>query len=197
MFAQQRAIAAALGSAALAALIGTAALPQAHSAPSVPSTDEHGFVDSSARCSASQTLMAYGRTSRALVVICVEPDGGLQYRGVRLSDGAALQMAAGRGSDGSIVALNEGVTYSVSPSTFLVSQGDTVLYRDSWTDFHQPRFSGGSTPSSTSPGTSTTATSSTAPSSSAPSSSEAAPATSPTVSTTIVTMTPTTSKPVG
>ncbi|MGV1089455.1 MAG: hypothetical protein ACOYBX_15865, partial [Mycobacterium sp.] len=171
MSAQQRAIAAALGSVALAALIGTAALPEAHSAPSVPSTDEHGFVDSSARCSASQTLMAYGRTSRALVVICVEPDGGLQYRGVRLSDGAALQMAAGRGSDGSIVALNEGVTYSVSPSTFLVSQGDTVLYRDSWTDFHQPRFSGGSTPSSTSPGTSTTATSSTAPSSSAPSSS--------------------------
>jgi hypothetical protein len=197
MSAQQRAIAAALGSVALAALIGTAALPEAHSAPSVPSTDEHGFVDSSARCSASQTLMAYGRTSRALVVICVEPDGGLQYRGVRLSDGAALQMAAGRGSDGSIVALNEGVTYSVSPSTFLVSQGDTVLYRDSWTDFHQPRFSGGSTPSSTSPGTSTTATSSTAPSSSAPSSSEAAPATSPTVSTTIVTMTPTTSKPAG
>ncbi|WP_293311763.1 hypothetical protein, partial [Mycolicibacterium sp.] len=139
MPAQQRDIAAAvgLGAIGLAALIGTGAVPVAHSAPAVPSTDEHGFVDSSARCSTSQTLMAYGRTSRSLVVICVDPDGELQYRGVRLSDGAALTMTAGRGSDGSIVALNEGVTYSVSPGTLLVSEGDTVIYRDTWTDFHQ------------------------------------------------------------
>jgi len=189
MPAQQRDIAAAvgLGAIGLAALIGTGAVPVAHSAPAVPSTDEHGFVDSSARCSTSQTLMAYGRTSRSLVVICVDPDGGLQYRGVRLSDGAALTMTAGRGSDGSIVALNEGVTYSVSPGTLLVSEGDTVIYRDTWTDFHQSRFSGGATPTSTAPAS--TAPTSTAPTSSAPTSS-AAPATSPTVSTTTVTMAP-------
>ena len=174
MSVQLRAIAAALGSAALAALIGSAALPLAHSAPAAPSTDEHGFVDSSARCTTSQTLMAYGRTSRALVVICVNSDGGLQYRGVRLSDGAALQMAAGRGSDGSIVAANDGVTYSVSPKALLVSEGDTVLYRDTWTDFQQPRFSGGSTPTS-----STTAATSAAP-----------VTTTPTVSTTTVTLAP-------
>lgn len=158
-----------LAAAALAALVGTAALPQSHAAPSVPATDEHGFVDSSARCASSQTLMTYGRTPRALIVICVDPDGGLQYRGVRLSDGAGLQMAAGRGSDGSIVATNDGVTYSVSPSALLVAQGDTVLYRDAWTDFQTPRFSG---PAST---------------------------TSPTVSTTTVTPTPTASsaKPAG
>ena len=150
-----RVISAAFGSVALAALVGTALVPQAHSAPATPATDEHGFVDSSARCSASQTLMAYGRTARALVVICVDPDGGLQYRGVRLSDGADLQMTAGRGSDGSIVAVNDRVTYSVSPAAFLVSEGDTVLYRDSWTDFHTPRFSGGST-TPTSPTVSTT-----------------------------------------
>lgn len=180
MSAQLRAITAALGSAGLAALIGSAALPLAHSAPAAPAADEHGFVDSAARCSSSQTLMAYGRTSRALVVVCVDPDGGLQYRGVRLSDGAALQLTAGRGSDGSIVAANDGVTYSISPSAFLVSQGDTVLYRDTWTDFHQPRFSGGATPSSSAvPATSATAS--------------AAP-TSPTVSTTTVTMTPSTTK---
>lgn len=177
-----RVISAAFGSVALAALVGTALLPQAHSAPAAPSTDEHGFVDSSARCSASQTLMAYGRTERALVVICVDPDGELQYRGVRLSDGAALQMTAGRGSDGSIVAVNDRVTYSVSAAAFLVSEGDTVLYRDSWTDFRTPRFSGGST----TPTTSTAA---------APTSS--APASSPTVSTTTVTMPPTTAKTAG
>ncbi len=85
-------------------------------------------------------------------------------------------MAAGRGSDGSIVALNDGVTYSVSPSTLLVSEGDTVLYRDTWTDFHQPRFSGGATPSSTAAPASTTAPSTTAaPATAAPAT--AAPAT--------------------
>lgn len=177
MSVQLRASAAAFGSAALAALIGvglinTAGLPPARSAPSAPSTDEHGFVDSAARCSTSQTLMAYGRTARALVVVCVDPDGALQYRGVRLSDGAALQLTATRGSDGSIVASNDGVTYSVTPTAFLVSEGDSVLYRDTWTDFRQPRFSGGATP------TSSTAT--------------AAPpaATAPTVSTTTVTIAP-------
>lgn len=196
MSAQQRAIAAAigLGGIGLAALIGTVAPPAAHSAPAAPATDEHGFVDSSARCAANQILMSYGRTSRSLVVICVDPDGGLQYRGVRLSDGAALTMTAGRGSDGSVVALNEGVTYSVSPSTLLVSEGDTVLYRDNWTDFHQSRFSGGATPSST-PSSSAPPSSSAA---AAPSTTTAASATtSPTVSTTTVTMTPTTSKPAG
>lgn len=185
---QPRAIAAAFGSVALAALVSTAVVPQAHSTPAAPSTDEHGFVDSSARCSGTQTLMAYGRTSRALVVICVDPDGGLQYRGVRLSDGAALQMAAGRGSDGSIVAANDGVTYSVSPAAFLVSEGDTVLYRDTWTDFHTPRFSGGSATPTTSAAPATSAT----PTTSAPSTGPTTgPTTKPTVSTTTVTLPPT------
>lgn len=158
MSVQLRAIAAAFGSAAIAALIGSAAIAHVHAAPSAPSTDEYGFVDSAARCSASQSLMAYGRTARALVVICVDPDGELRYRGVRTTDGASLEMTAGRGSDGSIVATNDGVTYSVSPAAFLVSDGDSVLYRDTWTEFHQPRFSGGTTSASTTT-TSTTTTS--------------------------------------
>ena len=182
-----RVISAAFGLVALA-LVGAAVVPQAHSAPAAPSTDEHGFVDSSARCSASQTLMAYGRTARALVVICVDPDGGLQYRGVRLSDGAALQMAAGRGSDGSIVATNESVTYSVSAAAFLVSEGDTVLYRDSWTDFHTPRFSGGSATATTSASPTTSAIPTTSAPATAPTTGST---TGPTVSTTTVTMPPT------
>lgn len=119
--------------------------------------------------------MAYGRTTRSLVVICVSPGGELEYRGERLSDGASLTMPAGRTADGSIVATNDGVTYAVSPTMFLVSQGDEVLYRDSWTEFHQPRFSPGSSPASSAE------------------SSVPAPATSPTVSTTTVTLPPRTS----
>ena len=161
-----------------------APLPAASAAPAEPTSDELGYVGSAARCDATQTLMAYGRTSRALVVICVDPDGQLEYRGVRISDQAALSMAAARASSGTIIATNDGVTYAVSPTMLLVSEGDTVLYRDSWADFHQPRFSAGST--NTTP--TTTPTSSTTPTPS--STTTATSSTTPTVSTTTVTPTP-------
>jgi hypothetical protein len=148
--------------------------------PAGPTSDELGYVGSAARCDDTQTLMAYGRTARALVVICVDPDGQLEYRGVRISDQAALSMAAARASSGTIIATNDGVTYVVSPTMLLVSEGDTVLYRDSWADFHQPRFSAGST--------NTTPTSSTTPTPS--STTTATSSTTPTVSTTTVTPTP-------
>ena len=101
--------------------------------------DARGFTDTSARCGQGQVLAAFGRTTRALVVICADADGQLEYRGVRLSDDAWLSIPAGKTSDGSIVATNDGVTYSISPTMFLVSEGDTVLYRDSWAEFGQPR----------------------------------------------------------
>jgi hypothetical protein len=121
--------------------------------------------------------MVFGRTSRSLVAVCVGPDGQLEYRGVRVSDRAGLTMAASRSSDGVIVASNDDVTYSITPQVLLVSEGDTVLYRDPWLEYHTPRSSAGSTTSPTS----------TAPSTSAAST----PATSsPTVSTTTVTLKP-------
>lgn len=126
-----------------------AAAPYAIAAPTTDqdyTVDSRGYVDSAARCDANQELMEYGRTTRALVVICVGSDGQLQYRGVRVSDSAALTMPAGRTADGTVVATRDGVTYAVSPTMFLVSENDSVLYRDSWTEFGQPRFSGGETP---------------------------------------------------
>jgi len=166
------------------AVASPALLPEASAAPAGPTSDELGYVGSAARCDDTQTLMAYGRTARALVVICVDPDGQLEYRGVRISDQAALSMAAARASSGTIIATNDGVTYVVSPTMLLVSEGDTVLYRDSWADFHQPRFSAGST--NTTP--TTTPTSSTTPTPS--STTTATSSTTPTVSTTTVTPTP-------
>ena len=160
-----RPVGAAISSAALLAaaaltLAAHARMPEAAAAPSTTPTttsssesssesesasdypsDESGFVGSAARCDDSQVLMSFGRTSRALVAICVNPDGDLEYRGVRLSDETALTTTAGRASDASIIATNDGVTYAVSPEMLLVSEGDTVLYRDSWLEFGQPRFS--------------------------------------------------------
>lgn len=196
-----RPVGAAVSSAALLAaaaltLAAHARMPEAAAAPTTTPTttssaesesasdypsDESGFVGSAARCDDSQVLMSFGRTSRALVAICVDPDGDLEYRGVRLSDETALTTTAGRASDGSIIATNSGVTYAVSPEMLLVSEGDTVLYRDSWLEFGQPRFSD-------EPTTSTSAASTSAASTSAASTSVQPPTT--TVSTTTVTVTP-------
>ena len=168
----------------------------APSAPSAPTTDDYGYEDSSARCDDTQTLMAYGRTPRALVVICVNRDGQLEYRGVRISDQAGLTMTATRSPDGTIVATNDGVTYAVSPAMLLVSEGDAVLYRDSWTEFRQARFSQPSTSSGTTSTSTTTATSTaTAPTTTTAPTTASGTTAPATVSTTTVTMKPTATAP--
>lgn len=144
-------------------------LPVAQAAPSTTATttatssagsapheaDASGYIDTKARCSESQSVMAYGRTARSLIAICVDPNGDLEYRGVRLSDNASVTLPASRGSDGTVIADNDGVTYSISPKVFLVSEGDSVIYRDSWIELVQPGFAGSGTSSA-----STTATTS-------------------------------------
>ncbi|MCB1290402.1 hypothetical protein [Mycolicibacterium sp.] len=189
----------ALAAATAMTAMAQSGLPEAGAEPTTSTTapsgsssaypsDGQGYTDSAARCDEGQTLMAFGRTSRALVTICVGPDGQLEYRGVRLSDNSSLTVSAGRASDGSIVATNEGVTYAVSPEMLLVSDGDTVLYRDSWVEFREPGFSGAS---------STPETSSEESSSAETSSAETSSPGTPTVSTTTVTVTATTSTPAG
>ena len=164
----------------------TSATKTTSSATSEYSADEHGYVDWTARCDDSQTLMAYGRTERSLVAVCVDRDGDLEYRGVRLSDKASLELPVTRGADGVLIATNDGVTYSISPSMFLVSDGDNVIYRDAWIEFKEPSFATATTSAST------TATSS----STAPTSSGATTTVSTTTVTVTAPVTPT-SKPAG
>ena len=171
-------------------VIATTAGPPPGEAVAAPSggdysSDEYGYLNTAARCDDDQTLMAFGRTSRAMVAVCVDPDGELEYRGVRLSDQAAATLTATRASDGSIIATNDGVTYAISPTFFLVSEGDSVLYRDAWIEFRQPRFSGTPTTTTTTSTTTTSAAASTAPTT-------APTVSTPTVSTTTVTMAPVT-----
>ncbi|BBY66981.1 hypothetical protein [Mycolicibacterium helvum] len=140
----------------------TSATTTASGAPASYQADSRGYVDTGARCDENQTLMAYGRTTKSLVVICVNRDGGLEYRGVRLSDNAPLHLPITRSSDGTLVASNDGVTYAVSPTQILVSSGDDVIYKDSWIEFKEASFSPSSTSSSaTTSGSATTTVSTT------------------------------------
>lgn len=116
----------------------------ATSAAAPPPTDPRGFVDSTARCAAPSTAVAYGYTSSSRVAICKdESSGQLQYRGVRVTDGARLILQA-TSTDRGYVAENDGITYTVTSNALIISNGSQQIRSESMVDFH------GSAPSSTS-----------------------------------------------
>ncbi|MET0476214.1 MAG: hypothetical protein ABW001_16395 [Mycobacterium sp.] len=127
--------AAALGTLVVAgALAGmTGALPTAVAAPT---TDASGFVDSTARCAAPNTAVAYGYTATSRVAICKDDSSGqYQYRGVRVSDGAKLILSASS-TDGGYVAENDGITYTVTSTALIISSGSTQIRSEPMIDFH-------------------------------------------------------------
>ena len=62
-------------------------------------------------------------------------DGDLQYRGVRLRDGAKLIVAASQSGDG-YTAENDGITYTVTEDSLVISAGTRVIREESMIDFH-------------------------------------------------------------
>ena len=113
----------ALTAAALVSSVCAGAVPTVAAEPA--SSDDRGFVGSRARCEESQTAAAIGRTKRSLVVICTCPGGQHEYRGVRLSDQAALVVSA-QPDDGGFVAENDGVTYVVSEKALAIKSARTL-----------------------------------------------------------------------
>ena len=134
------------------------------SATAEPTTDSQGYVDSTARCSSPNTAAAFGSTDTSRVAICESPSGTYEYRGVRVRDGAKLVIPATRSSDGKFVAENDGITYTVTPSSLVVSAGSEVIRTETMVDYHGPETpttpTTSTTPTVTSP-TSTTPTSTT------------------------------------
>jgi hypothetical protein len=115
----------------------------AMSAAAPPATDDRGFIDSTARCAPPSNAVAYGYTSSSRVAICKDDTSGqFQYRGVRVSDGARLILAA-RSTDRGYVAENDGITYTVTAAALVISSGSQQIRSESMVDFH------GSAPGST------------------------------------------------
>ena len=104
-----------------------------------PATDALGFVDSSARCAAPNTAVAFGSTANSRVAICKSPAGQYGYHGMRISDGAKLIASATTSADGSFVAKQDGVTYTVTSSALVVSDASGVIRREPMVSFHGPK----------------------------------------------------------
>jgi hypothetical protein len=136
----------AVATAACSAILAIAVPP----ATAAPVTDGQGYVDSTARCTTPDTAAAFGSTATSRVAICKTPGGQYEYRGVRLRDGAKLIVPASRSADGAFVAENDGITYTLTPSSLAVSTGKQVIRSEQMVDYHGPE-----TP--TTPTTATTA----------------------------------------
>jgi hypothetical protein len=105
-------------------------------AAAAPTADDHGYVDSTARCSAPDTAVVFGSTASSRVAICKTPDGEYEYRGVRLRDGAKLIAPASQSDDGGFVAENDGIAYTVTEDALVVSAGTRVIRDEPMVDFH-------------------------------------------------------------
>lgn len=117
--------------AAFAALVGIA-VP---SAGATPATDDQGFADSTSRCITPDTAAAFGSTASSRVAICESPSGQYEYRGVRLRDGAKLIIPATRSGSGAFVAENDGITYTLTPSSLVVSASSGTIREEPMIEF--------------------------------------------------------------
>jgi len=109
------------------------------SAGADPATDALGFVDSTARCATPDTAVAFGSTANSRIAICKTASGQFSYRGVRISDGAKLVASASASTDGSYVAKQDGVTYTVTSSALVVSDANGVIRREPMVTYHGPK----------------------------------------------------------
>ncbi|WP_051073708.1 hypothetical protein [Mycobacterium sp. JS623] len=102
--------------------------------------DAQGFVDQEgARCVGPQPAAAIGRTARSLVVVCSTQGGGYEYRGIRLRDGAAMQLSDVTPTADGFVARNAEIAYVVSPKELVVTSDNLTLARDPMVEYHALR----------------------------------------------------------
>ena len=123
------------------------------SATAAPAADGQGYLDSTARCTAPDTAVVFGSTQTSRLAICKTAGGQYEYRGVRVSDGATLTVPASQSGDG-YVADNDGITYTVTSKSLVVSAGNAVTREEPMVDFHTPGTAG--TPPRATPTTPTT-----------------------------------------
>jgi serine/threonine protein kinase len=86
---------------------------------SLPGTDAQGFVGyAAARCDPGSTPAAMGHTTQSLVVVCEIGPANYYYRGLRLSDGASIELANAIRSSGGFDVTNpvDGTRYQVRPT---------------------------------------------------------------------------------
>jgi serine/threonine protein kinase len=106
----------------------TSTLPApARTAAVLPGTDAQGFIDyPGARCDAGSSPAALARTTQSVLVVCRAGPGDFYYRGVRLSDGAGIELANTVRSSGGFDVTNptDGTRYQIRPDGLTIIPPD-------------------------------------------------------------------------
>ncbi len=101
--------------------------------PGLPGTDAQGFLSyPAARCDPESTPAVMERTTQSLVVICEIGPANYCYRGLRLSDGAGIELAnAVRSSNGfDITNPADGTRYQVRPTGISITSPDGQVHSE-------------------------------------------------------------------
>jgi hypothetical protein len=128
-----------LGAAGFGSVATGASLPAALAAPGDRPTDARGFVGTSARCDGPMKTAALGRTPLSLIVICSNPRGGFEYRGMRIRDRAPLRLPATELANGCFGVRGDGVDYTVSPNKLLLTAGMRIVRDETMLQFEDRR----------------------------------------------------------
>ncbi|MFA1706043.1 serine/threonine-protein kinase [Mycobacterium intracellulare] len=99
----------------------------------LPGTDAQGFLGYSAgRCDPSSTPAFMGRTTQSLIVVCEVGPADYYYRGVRLSDGASIELANAVRSSGGFDVTNpvDGTRYQVRPSGISITSPSGQVFSE-------------------------------------------------------------------
>ena len=94
---------------------------------SLPGTDDLGWTAyPGARCDSGNQPVVMARTNQSVVVVCQIQPGNFYYRGVRLSDGARIELAnAVRSSDGfDVTNPTDGTHYRIRATSLTIAPPD-------------------------------------------------------------------------
>jgi len=94
---------------------------------SLPGTDDLGWTAyPSARCDSGNQPAVMGRTTKSVMVVCEIQPGNFYYRGVRLSDGASIELANAVRSSGGFDVTNptDGTHYRIRPTSLTIAPPD-------------------------------------------------------------------------
>jgi serine/threonine protein kinase, bacterial len=101
--------------------------PSPPSIVSPPGADEQGWIGyPAARCEPGTQPAAMARTTQSVLVVCQTQPGTFYYRGVRLSDGASIELAnAVRSSAGfDVTNPTDGTRYQIRPTSLTIAPPD-------------------------------------------------------------------------
>jgi serine/threonine protein kinase len=104
----------------------------------LPGTDAQGFIDyPGARCDAGSSPSALARTTQSVLVVCRSGPGEFYYRGVRLRDGAGIELADAVRSSGGFDVTNptDGTRYQIRPDRLTIIPSDGQVFTESMVEY--------------------------------------------------------------